>query len=238
MERLYAAFQAQTWPNKELIVLDDSPEPSAFMTSLTDERVRYVHEKERMRVGLKRNRLAELASGELIAHFDDDDYYGPRYLEKMATYLETCEMVKLSGWFAWSTTHRAFFYWDTASAAHVHFLVNSNQNIQVYDVSKMTEDERALWVQKNLVGYGFSYAYTRELWRDCPFPTMQHGEDRVFLQTVLQQNREVGMFADREGLALVIRHEHDSSVILPQYIMPDFMVRQVFGAAIDAYIET
>ena len=238
MARLYAAFQAQTWPHKELIVLDDSPEPSDFMRSLTDDRVKYVHEPERMPVGLKRNRLAEMATGELIAHFDDDDYYAPRYLEHMVSHLETCDMVKLSGWFAWSTSHQSFFYWDTAAAAHTHFMVNSSQSIKVYDVARMPEEDKALWVQKNLVGYGFSYAYTREVWADCPFPTAQHGEDRVFLQNILRQNREVGMFADREGLALVVRHAHDSSVILPQYVLPDFMLQQVFGDVIVDYIDS
>ena len=236
MQRLYTAFEAQTWENKELIVLDDSPEASPFMQNLSDPRVRYLHDPERMSVGEKRNRLAELATGELIAHFDDDDYYAPRYLEHMAGYLESCEMVKLSGWFAWSTTHRAFFYWDTAAVAAVHFLVESNKSIQIYNMGKKSEQEKNLWVQKNLVGYGFSYAYTKALWRDCPFPMKQHGEDRVFLQDILRKNREVGMCADREGLALVVRHAHDSSVVIPQYILPDFMVQQVFGNAIEAYI--
>ena len=44
------------------------------------------------------------------------------------------------------------------------------------------------------------------------------------------------MFADREGLALVVRHAHDSSVVIPQYIIPDFMAHQLFGTVIDAYI--
>ncbi len=236
MQRLFSAFEAQTWVDKELVVLDDSPEPSRFMQSLTDPRVRYVHEPKRMSVGEKRNRLAEMATGELIAHFDDDDYYAPRYLERLAGYLDSCEMVKLSGWFAWSTTHRAFFYWDTAAAAAVHFHVESSKSIQVYDISKKSEDEKTVWIQKNLVGYGFSYAYTKELWKDCPFPMKQHGEDRIFLQDILRNNREVGMFADREGIALVVRHAHDSSVVMPQYILPDFMVQQVFGNAIQAYI--
>jgi glycosyltransferase involved in cell wall biosynthesis len=237
MQRLYTAFEAQTWADKELVVLDDSSEASLFMQNLSDPRVRYVHEPKRMSVGEKRNRLADMATGELIAHFDDDDYYAPRYLERMASYLESCEMVKLSGWFAWSTTHRAFFYWDTAAAANVHFMVESNKPIKVFDISKKTENEKALWVQKNLVGYGFSYAYTKALWQDNPFPMSQHGEDRVFLQDVLRKNREVGMFADREGLALVVRHVHDSSVVIPQYILPDFMLEQVFGKAIQAYID-
>lgn len=236
MQRLYSAFEAQTWDNKELVVLDDSPEPSLFMQALTDPRVVYVHEPNRMSIGEKRNRLAEMASGEVLAHFDDDDYYAPRYLERMSQHMESCEMVKLSGWFAWSTTHRAFFYWDTAAAARVHFMVESGKPIQAFDLSQKTEPEKVQWVQKNLIGYGFSYVYTKDLWRESPFPVSHHGEDRLFLQELLRKNREVGMFADREGLALVVRHAHDSSVVIPQYIIPDFMAHQLFGTVIDAYI--
>jgi hypothetical protein len=35
----------------------------------------------------------------------------------------------------------------------------------------------------------------------------------------------------------VVRHVHDSSVVIPQYILPDFMLEQVFGKAIQAYID-
>ena len=236
MERLYRAFDAQTWPNKELVVLDDSPEPSPFMMTQTDPRVRYVHDPKRLSVGEKRNRLAELASGELLAHFDDDDYYGPLYLQKMAAYLETCELVKLSGWFAWSTTHRGLFYWDTAAAANFHLLVESNKPIRAYNIGNKTEQEKTQWVQTNLLGFGFSFAYTKALWQDSPFPEMQHGEDSVFVQQAVRDSREVGMFADREGLALVVRHAHDSSVVMPQYILPDFMLHRLFGDAIQPYI--
>ena len=40
---LYHCFQQQTWPNKELVVLDTGERPSPFFSSLTDPRVRYTH---------------------------------------------------------------------------------------------------------------------------------------------------------------------------------------------------
>ena len=41
--QLHARFDSQTYPNKELVVLDDAPTPSPFFSTLTDHRVRYVH---------------------------------------------------------------------------------------------------------------------------------------------------------------------------------------------------
>lgn len=40
---LYRCFAQQTWPNKELVVLDTGVSPSPFFTALDDVRVRYTH---------------------------------------------------------------------------------------------------------------------------------------------------------------------------------------------------
>ena len=42
-ENLYRCFDAQTWPNKELIILDTGAEPSPVFGCLSDARVRYTH---------------------------------------------------------------------------------------------------------------------------------------------------------------------------------------------------
>lgn len=64
---LYRVFSSQTYPNKELVVLDESAKPSRFFTELRDERVRYFHEPSKKgdvtRIGAARNRLGELARG-------------------------------------------------------------------------------------------------------------------------------------------------------------------------------
>jgi glycosyltransferase involved in cell wall biosynthesis len=68
-------FQRQTYGPRELIIVDDSPAP--IESSLPCEpRIRYVHRKQRMTIGAKRNLACEMARGEVIAHWDDDDWYG------------------------------------------------------------------------------------------------------------------------------------------------------------------
>ena len=42
-----------------------------------DPRIRYVHRPQRMSIGAMRNVACEMARGALIAHWDDDDWYGP-----------------------------------------------------------------------------------------------------------------------------------------------------------------
>jgi hypothetical protein len=75
-------WQYQDYPadKRELIILDDSAQSNAdLVTMLTGEagNVRYVHSEERLALGKKRNLLNEMAKGEYILCFDDDDYYPP-----------------------------------------------------------------------------------------------------------------------------------------------------------------
>ncbi len=80
---LYNSFSRQTYEPKELIILDTSRNPANFFDGIKDERVYYVHTKKNLTLGSKRNLLASLANGTILAHFDDDDWYAPNYLEIM-----------------------------------------------------------------------------------------------------------------------------------------------------------
>ena len=67
-------FRAQTWPEKELIIIDDEDapsfaEPPAFAA--------YERLRTRRTIGQKRNLACSMATGDLICHFDDDDYSAP-----------------------------------------------------------------------------------------------------------------------------------------------------------------
>ena len=127
-KRLYECFISQTYPQKELLVLDDSQEPSPFFTHLKDPQVHYTHISKKMTIGEKRNYLLNKAQGEIIAHFDDDDFYAPSYLDFMTHNLgNTYSLVKLASWFIYDEQHQAFFYWDTTSLSSLHFIVQANR---------------------------------------------------------------------------------------------------------------
>ncbi len=72
-------FLAQDYPNKELIVLDDGDDRVGDLFE-GQEDVRYVWEPPGQTLGARRNRLCELASGPVIAHWDDDDWQAPHRL--------------------------------------------------------------------------------------------------------------------------------------------------------------
>jgi glycosyltransferase involved in cell wall biosynthesis len=72
-------FQRQTYPARELIIVDDS-RVSSEKDLPCDPRIRYVHREQRMTIGAMRNLACDMARGEFIAHWDDDDWYGPARL--------------------------------------------------------------------------------------------------------------------------------------------------------------
>lgn len=76
-------FQYQDYPadKRELVILDDSPQSNQDLVEMLADpaqpNIRYIHSEQRLALGKKRNMLNQLARGEYIICFDDDDYYPP-----------------------------------------------------------------------------------------------------------------------------------------------------------------
>jgi len=72
-------FRKQAWPldRMELIVADDGEDSVADLLENVP-RVRYLRLPEHKPLGYKRNLLAAEATGDIIVHMDDDDYYPPQ----------------------------------------------------------------------------------------------------------------------------------------------------------------
>jgi hypothetical protein len=78
------SFRTQTWPNRELIVMDQNQDGrlAAWIQSLNDPSI-HVHRMPGTRepLGMIRNRSLALASGALLCGWDDDDLQHPARLE-------------------------------------------------------------------------------------------------------------------------------------------------------------
>ena len=70
----------QKWPELEVVILDDLDDLS-FPVAPSFDGVHYHVSEQRLKTGEKRNRCCELANGQIIAHFDDDDYSAPGRIE-------------------------------------------------------------------------------------------------------------------------------------------------------------
>lgn len=88
-----ACFQAQAYENRELLIVDDGEEAAQSLIP-DDPRIRYVRLRHRKLIGDKRNFCCEMARGEFIAHWDDDDWYAPsRLSDQIAAFVNPAVQV-------------------------------------------------------------------------------------------------------------------------------------------------
>src|SRR5512146_1559944 len=70
------SYQSQTYPVRELIVLDNGDDETESLIP-ADSSIRYVKICGQKNTGQMRNACNELARGEIICHFDSDDWSAP-----------------------------------------------------------------------------------------------------------------------------------------------------------------
>jgi glycosyltransferase involved in cell wall biosynthesis len=144
-------FLAQDYDGpRELIVLDDGRDSIADLIP-PHATIHYMRLDRKLTLGAKRNIACELARGELIAHWDDDDWMAPGWLSSQAKALlgqgaDICGLDKI------------FFYAPEGRRAWQY----------VYD-------GRSPWV------CGGTLCYRREFWRGAPFADISVGEDNAFV---------------------------------------------------------
>ncbi len=145
------AFLGQDYAPRELIVLDDGTDPVADLMP-ADERIRYIRLERRLSVGAKRNRGCEMARGDLIAHWDDDDWSAPGRLSQHAQ-----TMAEAGG--------------DACGLARVWFYDPVRRLAWEYRYP----DDGSPWVA------GGTLCYRKALWRQRPFADVEVGEDTRFI---------------------------------------------------------
>lgn len=86
LARAVRSVQAQTYPEWEMIIVNDSPTDKTylgFISSINDPRIRYVENDRNMGVNFSRNHAlnAISAASNWIIFLDDDDYFAPDALK-------------------------------------------------------------------------------------------------------------------------------------------------------------
>ncbi|HLO93425.1 MAG TPA: glycosyltransferase family A protein, partial [Burkholderiaceae bacterium] len=150
IEQALQDYLAQDYPNRELVVVDDGRDPVADLMPRRDD-IRYIRLEQRRSVGAKRNIACEMSRGELVAHWDDDDWRAPGWLRSQVEVLlsrgaEVCGLDKV------------FFYRPEGREAW-----------------RYVWDGAAHWV------CGGTLCYRRDYWRRFPFPDLDIGEDNAFV---------------------------------------------------------
>jgi glycosyltransferase involved in cell wall biosynthesis len=144
-------FLRQDYPNKELVIIDDGHEDLEELIPV-DRRIRYFRLDKKQPVGTKRNLACEAAQGDLIAHWDDDDWMSPRRLS-----YQVGELIQAKG--------------EVCGLQRMLFYQVATGNTWLY----MLPAHRWKWI------VGGSLIYTRDFWRCEPFPPYWIGEDTKFI---------------------------------------------------------
>ncbi len=229
LEPLLRLFRAQTHPDKELLVYDDSPAPSRALSECRDPQVRYVHDPRRESLGAKRNRLVREAKGEILMHFDDDDYYAPDYLARTVEAMGAADAFTWSSWFAYDVRGGGLYYWDTGSTESFHFRLDGRQEPRPVLMRTVGVGDPE-WTARQALGYGFTYAYRKRLAEAVPFDALlHHGEDYDFLKRAKEAGGSVVAAPDRAGGVLHLLHGGNLSSSFPNYRLPGFLFRGLFG---------
>jgi len=144
-------FLRQNYSSRELIIVDDGEDAIADLVP-DDERIHYVHLAERLPVGAKRNLACEMSHGELVAHWDDDDWIAPQRLS-----VQVAELVA-SGADICGARELLYYHIDAGEAW----------------LYRYPADERP-WLA------GGTLLYRRSAWAEHPFPEHHVGEDSAFV---------------------------------------------------------
>jgi glycosyltransferase involved in cell wall biosynthesis len=213
----------------EWLILDDSPTPSEFMRGISDPRIIYEHAQGKRTAGSKRNYLIQKARADIIAQFDDDDFYGPNYLSNMMSEMHEndTDIVKFFGFFLYSKLYNALGYWDLNAKVGPHWIWSA----EPLGLIMMTEQNNQS-LKDNHLGYGFSYVFKKKVWERGQFPDMKWNSDGIFMQNAVQHFKLTGIH-DVECTCLHVIHGTNLSKCFPQYTMPGFVAYRLFPMAED-----
>jgi glycosyltransferase involved in cell wall biosynthesis len=144
-------FLKQDYPNRELIIVDDGRIP-VLSHIPNDKRIKYFFYDSIGTIGIKRNYACEKSKGDIIAHWDDDDWYADDWISKQVD------------------TH-VTYQPDITGLNRVIFFSPSLNKRWMYEDT----DEEKPWV------CGATMAYKKTFWKLNNFVDLQVGEDYDFV---------------------------------------------------------
>ncbi|CAE8582135.1 unnamed protein product [Polarella glacialis] len=204
-ENLWRCFDAQTWPDKELVIIETyQDEQSSYLRekAKVDRRIVHIAMKRApgtdFTVGLKRNMTLHMASGEFVVNFDDDDLYAPSYVKTIVGEMQAKNLigVTLSAWYNYYTGKGVCTFSDPSGWG------------------EWVDDPVEL--DNILYGYGFSYSHRRQPSLLYPYPDVGFAEDAPFflkLKAVFGRERVI-LRKDPEGLCMHIMHRANTAQVL------------------------
>ena len=149
-------FLSQNYPNKELIIIDDGFHPVSHLVP-DHPSIIYYYTLPIGSIGLKRNYACEKTNGEIIVHWDDDDWHSNDWLSAQVHFLLSSEA-------------------DICGIQHIHYYYTIKAKLFTVYRQYQGMPNPMNWV------HGATIAYQKSFWQKHPFKDLQKGEDDDFIQ--------------------------------------------------------
>lgn len=173
-------FQAQTYPNKELVIADNGDDHTEKLIPSNDPTVRYVRVFGTRTTGEMRNLCGMYSKGEILCHFDSDDWSAPTRVADQVTRLGTFGVV---------TGYHSMFFYDVRDG-HCYHWHGSVASIRY--------------------ALGTSLCYRKEWWIKHPFQSVRIGEDVRFFQRAYREAHRLVQTAPAGALMVARVHDHQT----------------------------
>ncbi len=206
-------FQRQTYPNLELVILCDGEDDMSDLIPRDDGRIYYFYlVRGRHTHGAKLNEACERARGNLIAHWDDDDWFHPDRLSFQVGALLT-EGAELCG-----ISQLLFLEIGTA-------------------LVWLCRTPALLHPSLHYCPFGASYLYQRTYWSSSPFPDFSRDSDIVFTSAEGRRDRSVSVSDSRLYVAMIHSSNAPNYAEKSSYWSPwPGDIREIMGSDLDFYL--
>lgn len=151
-------FLKQDYPNAELVIIDDGKK-SILPLLPTDPRISYFYTPPIGTIGKKRNFACKMANGEIIVHWDDDEWYAKDWISQQVYYLVTSSA-------------------DISGIEFVHYYSPLTDTFLIGSALNRNNPSKPFqWLN------GPTIAYWKTFWEKHPFKDLQKGEDDEFVKS-------------------------------------------------------
>ena len=189
LEKSIVMFLKQTYNNKELVIIDDSPQifKSKF---LKNKNIKYFHYKKKFSsIGEKRNKCIEKSTGSIITHWDDDDYNHSERLEEQVKHMKNPKNIVV--------------FKDTL----IYDVKNNN-------LKKPSDKKRCeLWYRCVILS---AMMFDKKIWEKIKFRNISLAEDAYFLKDAVDEFGDIMVTMSNNTYGntkqpLFVYTKHDSS---------------------------
>ena len=156
-------FLNQDYPDRELVIIDDGRE--SILSLLPDDpKISYFFTAPLGTIGTKRNYACEKARGDIIVHWDDDEWYATDWISKQVKSL-------LSSGADITGIEFVNYYSPITDIFWIGSALNRNNPSRPHQ-----------WLN------GPTIAYWKKFWKQYPFKDLQVGEDDAFVNNPAAKN--------------------------------------------------